>query len=135
MFNSTFNNTIQWLRSAGHLSAGEADYLLDPQNAVALTEQENSVERAWYVKLLSGISAWIAALFLIGGILGFAFLTPALVQVVVGGIILAGAVALNRAKYHSIFWQQFAFALSLTGQTLFLAGAFQLIESVVPVVL
>lgn len=129
MFNSSFENIIQWLQSAGHLSAGEAEYLLDPQNAVAPPEEENSVERAWYVKVLSGISAWVAAIFLIGGVLGFAFLTPAPVQLAAGVAILVGAVMLNRAKYRSIFWQQFAFALSLTGQGLFMTGLFQLFDS------
>lgn len=129
MVETTFENIIQWLQRAGYLLQSEVDHLLDPAHAVEQPEEKGDVERAWYVKFFIGLSAWIAANFLIGGLLGIALLADESIQLVGGVVLLAAAVGLNRAQYRSIFWRQFAFAISLTGQGLIfggLAGLFNL---------
>ncbi len=87
-----------------------------------LSPVHDSESSPWYVKLLVGIAAWIAASFL-AIFLGAAGLIDSWQSMVIlGGVLTVGAVILKRARREQIFWGQLAFALILAGQGLLLAG-------------
>jgi len=122
---TTFEQVIRWLHSTRSLSAAQAEQLLAADYVEPQTK--TNVDRAWYVKLFIGISAWIAALFLISGVSSLAFIASGPVMTVAGLVLLGAALALKWARQRSIFWSQFAFALSLTGQGLFFGGFAQIL--------
>lgn len=131
---TSFEQLTRWLQSTRYLSAEQAEQLLNADSAATEPQTETGVERAWYVKLFIGLSAWIAALFLIAGVSTFALIImeSGLVMTIVGAAILGGALVLKRAQPRSTFWGQFAFALSLTGQAFFFGGVFQILDDFLP---
>jgi len=80
----------------------------------------------WYVRAMIGIAAWIAALFLIGSILALVsgLFRSGGSMATVGLVLCAIAVVVMRTSVANVFVAQFAFALSLAGQGLFIAGVF-----------
>lgn len=95
----------------------------------ALAPAHDEESSPWYVKLLVGIAAWIAASFL-GIFFAAAGLIDTWQSMFAWGIPVAiGAVVLKRWRRHSIFWGQLAFALILAGQGLLLAGTGGLVDS------
>ncbi len=84
----------------------------------------------WYVRVMMGIAGWMGAGFLLSFVaVGFAVLmesVPALLTV--GALICAGAGRLYKKGEGNDFLDQFAFAVSLSGQGLFFIGLFQGLE-------
>ncbi|MCP3866505.1 MAG: DUF4401 domain-containing protein [Gammaproteobacteria bacterium] len=77
----------------------------------------------WYVRLILGVSGWIAALFLLGFVaLGMEFIldsSTASITLGIGGLVAASAI------FHRTlndFYEQFGLALSFTGQALIMFG-------------
>ncbi len=91
-----------------------------PRDTVALTP--------WYVRTMLGIAGWIGALFLLGFVgAGFAFvMKSAAAALVVGASLCAVATFMFRTRANGDFFSQFAFALSLAGQMLIVAGLRQI---------
>lgn len=88
----------------------------------SLTESAKESDSPWYVKVMVGFSAWLAALIL-GVFFGIAGLIDTTESMLIWGAILCvGAVTLKRLTLPSIFWGQLAFAASLVGQGLLIAG-------------
>jgi hypothetical protein len=89
----------------------------------------------WYVRLFIGVSAWLAAAFLIG----FLFLAKILQgreeMAVVGLVFCAIAVGINRAVSGFEFSDQLALALSMAGQALCVFGLYFWIQSTIGVIL
>lgn len=124
---TNFADLIHWLQSNNQLSSQQADSLINANQAERLLPANNSVDRAWYIKLFIGLSAWIAAIFLIAGVSGLAFIADGITMAIAGLVLLGAALTLKWMRRQSIFWGQFAFALSLTGQGLFFGGITQII--------
>lgn len=108
----SLGDVVAGLRSEGRLTdvtAAQADALLEQFEAV----------QPWYVRTMVGFGAWIASLFVIGGVASFG--------IAVGGVTLLGlglvaaAVALRR-KSDNDFIVQAALAASLAGQAMFAWG-------------
>jgi hypothetical protein len=81
----------------------------------------------WYVRAMIGISAWVAALFLLAFVaigLPLLFRSPDSMAIV-GLIVCAAAIAIMRAAGTSLFLSQLALAGSLAGQALVAFGTFE----------
>lgn len=90
----------------------------------------------WYIQLAVGVSAWIAALFIIGFIVTGIFLTESAVAYSVTGLLFCGAaVGVKRFFPRSIFAGQLTLAVSLAGQGLFISGVGIGTEEIVPTAL
>src|SRR5690606_27206593 len=108
----SLEEVVAGLRSEGRLTDAAA------ARADALLEQFEAVQ-PWYVRAMVGFGAWIASLFVIGGVAGL--------SVAVGGVTLLGlglfaaAVALRRNSDND-FIVQASLAASLAGQAMFAWG-------------
>lgn len=106
-------------------AAGEPRLL--PPDLAGKNDAESS---PWYVKALAGIGAWFAAFFL-GLFLAMADLIDSWESMIVWGALLAMiAVGIKRWSRQSIFWGQLAFAFSLAGQVILIAGLLGRVESI-----
>ncbi|MGD8576111.1 MAG: DUF4401 domain-containing protein [Thiohalophilus sp.] len=93
-------------------------------DAPTLEEQETP----WYMKVLTGFSGWIAAIFIIG-FLGSAFwlvFESGTASLVVGGGLMAAAYAVLRMPKNE-FVEHLALAASLAGQFLFVWALFDIL--------
>ena len=81
----------------------------------------------WYVRVMLGVAGWIGALFLLGFVgMALAFLfREAIAGMAVGLACCVAAYALLRAYPRHDFLAQFALALSLAGQVLFVFGVME----------
>jgi hypothetical protein len=81
----------------------------------------------WYVRAMLGIAGWIGAWFLLGFIaFGLvAIVKNATAAIVVGAVFCAAAFAIFRFARENVFATQFALAVSLAGQGLFIFGIAQ----------
>ncbi len=82
----------------------------------------------WYVRLMLGVSGWIAALFLLGFVaVGLEFIVEnEAASIITGGGMLVGAYVIFGAARND-FFEQFGLALSFAGQALMLFGLFEAI--------
>src|SRR5687767_11490694 len=105
--------------AAGQLSAEEASAATQH-----LKPGAGESETPWYLHALIAVGAWLAAIFFIGfaGAIfaGFIFESKG-AALVVGAILLAGAVALRRSA-RGAFLRQVCLALSVTAHALILFG-------------
>jgi hypothetical protein len=78
----------------------------------------------WYVRAMLGIAGWIGAMFLLGFIaVGLvAIIKSNTAAIVVGAVFCAAAFAIFRFARDNVFATQFALAVSLAGQALFIFG-------------
>ncbi len=82
----------------------------------------------WYIQLLLGLSAWVSAAFLLGGmaaVLG----TSDLDSLTILGVVLVGLALFIKKKTDSIFFNQLAFALSAAGQVGIILGFGNLLDA------
>jgi len=88
-------------------------------------------ESPWYVRTMLGIAGFIGALFLVGFVsTGFAFIVQSPgANLVVGTGVCAAAILVYRVRPQGDFINQFAFAVSLTGQGLIGFGIGHLLPS------
>lgn len=79
----------------------------------------------WYVRTMLGIAGWVGAIFLLSALFsGFALVMDSVVAATVMGIAACSlAVVMYRAVKHNDFTEQFAFAVSLAGQSLLIYSA------------
>ena len=92
----------------------------------------------WYVRLFVGLSAWLAALFLVGFLLASRILPTygsRLVWLLWGLALCAAAVGLNRLITRNTFTSQIGLAFSLAGQVVFVIGLDEALQQVVPTAL
>ncbi|MCB0095982.1 MAG: DUF4401 domain-containing protein [Caldilineaceae bacterium] len=118
---------------SGVLAQLVAEGLLDAHELATATtwmdQQRTESPTPWYIKAFVGISAWLAAIFIIA-FLGMVGLIDSGVSMVLLGIIFGvAALALKWMAMDSIFGGQLAFAVSLAGQGLLIAGASMLTEN------
>ncbi len=78
----------------------------------------------WYVRAMLGIAGWIGAMFLLGFIaVGLAAIIKSnTAAIVAGAVFCAAAFAIFRFAKDNVFATQFALAVSLAGQALFIFG-------------
>ncbi|HEY83753.1 MAG TPA: DUF4401 domain-containing protein [Chloroflexi bacterium] len=108
----------------------------DYENTISGLELETQEPGApWYVRLFAGLSAWIAALFLIAFLFTANILQEDESAIFAGLLFCAIAVGLKRPGSRNDFLEQLGLALSLAGQVLFVVGLGSLWEEVVPVAL
>jgi len=90
------------------------------------TEQK-TMASPWYVRAMTGFSAWLAAIFLLGLIAtAFDFLFDNETNAIIfGSIMMCVGYFLLRAKNANDFTRQLALAISFAGQTLFVFGVFE----------
>lgn len=89
--------------------------------------EEQELDSPWYMRLLTGFSGWLAALFLLGFV-GSAFVWAvenAMLSLVVGALMVLGAYTILRHAQNE-FVEHLALALSLAGQALIFWGIFRL---------
>lgn len=81
------------------------------------------IQSPWYVRVMLGVSGWIAAVFLLGFVaVGLEFIIDsAVASVFVGSLALVAAFALFRLARND-FYEQFALAVSFAGQGLVFFG-------------
>lgn len=105
-------------------------------NVVTEMEFETSEPASpWYVRLFVGLSAWIAAVFLIEFLFATELLQDDAGRILIGLVFCAIAVGLNRMAARNDFLEQLGLALSLAGQVLFVIGLHSLLDEVAPVAL
>jgi hypothetical protein len=109
--------------------------LLPPAAPVAigstLSAPDDAAGNPWYVRVLVGIGAWIAAVLLIAFLVGGVELVRTAESSIVAGLILCGvAIAIRRFVPDSVFAVQLALALSMAGQVLFGGGVASLSRGV-----
>lgn len=92
------------------------------QAAAWIDEQRNEPTPPWYVKAFVGVSAWLAAFFIILFLSLAGWIDGGGPMMLIGGLFCAAALALKWATQRSIFGGQLAFAVSLAGQGLLIAG-------------
>ena len=114
--------------------------LLPPDSPAAigstLSAPDDALGNPWYVRVLVGIGAWIAAVLLIAFLAGGVRIITTAESAIVVGLILCGvAIALRRLIPSSIFAAQLALALSMAGQVLFGGGVAGLSRDVATTVL
>jgi hypothetical protein len=111
-----------------------AEGYLQPEDQAGVAEAVAAEElgTAWYIQAAMGISAWIAAIFIIGFIVTGVILTESAVAYIIAGLIFCGAaVGVKRFFPRSIFAGQLTLAVSLAGQGLLVAGFYLGSESLV----
>ncbi len=83
----------------------------------------------WYVRVMLGVSGWIAALFLLGFVaLGMEFILDSEVAAIVVGILVLAAAYAILSNAGNDFLLQFGLAVSFTGQALILFGFSELLD-------
>lgn len=85
-------------------------------------------EQPWYVRVMVGFSAWLAAWMLIGFVVGAAIVESEAATLVMG-VILVGGAAVARRVSDNDFMTQMALAASLAGEGLVVFGIARLTES------
>ncbi|HEY6720778.1 MAG TPA: DUF4401 domain-containing protein [Burkholderiales bacterium] len=92
--------------------------------------QAGEVHTPWYVRVMLGISGWIAAGFLFGFVgIAFAFvLENKTASFAVGLILITAAYAVFRVAPRNDFTSMFALAVSLAGQVLMAIGVFGFLD-------
>lgn len=127
----TIRQVIEQLTQEGLLTA-ESQVEIETTLANALSEVEE--DTPWYIRLLVGLSAWIAALFLLF-FLG-ELMRDGQISSLITGLMLCGvAITLRKRASASVFLGQLALVISLTGQIFFMMGVSNLSDSTVVVVL
>jgi hypothetical protein len=77
----------------------------------------------WFARIIAGFGAWVATAFLIGSLIAAKVVNEETSAIIVGTVLVAGAVYLRRtAEAEAEFKRQLAFAGSLAGQVLVIAG-------------
>lgn len=123
-------NVVDELAQEG-LLAGDAGIA-----ARAAVRTDRSASGApWFVSLLMGGAAWLAAALLLSFFFAFDVFDQAAADLVLGSVFIAGGTLLAHRMGHVVFWNQLAFVASLTGQVLLLAGVYLLTDEMVPTVL
>lgn len=101
----------QQLTTLGHVEGDRPAY-----------EKDNVTETPWYVSALVGISAWIAAAFLVAFLGAAGILENEWVMLAVGILFCALALGIKFTLKDAVFPNQLAFALSLAGQVLVISS-------------
>lgn len=85
----------------------------------------------WYIRTMLGIAGWIGAMFLLGFVgAGFAFvMESALAALILGVLLCAAAMFMFRTWPESDFLEQFALAVSISGQVLLAVGLGRLLPA------
>jgi hypothetical protein len=111
-----------------------AEGYLQPEDQAGMAEAVAAEElgTAWYIQAAMGVSAWIAAIFIIGFIVTGVVLSESAAAYIIAGLIFCGAaVGAKRFFPRSIFVGQLTLAVSLAGQGLLMAGFYIGTESLI----
>ncbi len=110
------------------LNLPEVSKYLQPNEVENIAEnyQDSSKTEPLFIKIFLGIAAWIAASFLIGAVSSL-FHGKDIALISFGAISLFVAIVLRRSVSLT-FFKQFALALALAGDTMFVVGCCELLE-------
>src|SRR5687767_13011934 len=111
-------DVLAYLKSEGLAPGGVDDAV---RSALA---NELSDEMPWHVRAAVAVGAWVATAFLFGAVFVIAELEEPVARAVVGGLLVAAAVAVRR-RARAEFLRQAAVAGCLAGQALIIAGVGQ----------
>ncbi|HEY5604867.1 MAG TPA: DUF4401 domain-containing protein [Gammaproteobacteria bacterium] len=100
----------------------------EAQTRVLIAREHN--EQAWYVRVMVGFSAWLASWMLIGFVVGAAIIESEQATLILGAILVAGAVVGRRVSDND-FITQMTLAVCLAGEGLIVFGLAQIVDSVV----
>lgn len=115
--NGTLREALKQLRPGDKTLLEAAGTALESH---AAREEEQSVP--WFVRALTAVSAWIAAVLLLIFIFGVNLVSSAVGSMLLGTAAIAAAVLIQRMQEKKLFLEQLAFALSLAGQFLLISG-------------
>lgn len=87
----------------------------------ALASESLTDSSPWYVRVLVGFSAWIAAILFLASLFGLHFIDSPTEAMVLGLVFILITLFIRRGANHP-FLNQLAFALSLAGQLLLIGG-------------
>jgi uncharacterized membrane protein len=105
------------------LKPGDKNFLeAAAKNLESHAVREGEEHTPWFVRALTAVSAWIAAILLLTFIFGVKMVTSGTGSIILGTGIIAAAVFLQRMQEKKLFLEQLAFALSLAGQVLVISG-------------
>lgn len=100
-------------------------------NLPPMSVDQNSVQQAWYIRVMLGFAGWLGALFLMAFVgIGFSFvMDSAVASFSIGVALCTCAYVLFRAVKNQDFVAQFALAVSLAGQGFIVFGLFDKFRS------
>ncbi|RDH80794.1 MAG: hypothetical protein DIZ80_17375 [endosymbiont of Galathealinum brachiosum] len=86
------------------------------------------IESPWYVRLMTGFAAWIAALFMLGflGMLFESILDNGEAAISIGCIMMLTSYLIFKNKKNNDFINQFSLVFSFSGQILFIIGVIEI---------
>ncbi|MDY0096630.1 MAG: DUF4401 domain-containing protein [Candidatus Vecturithrix sp.] len=87
----------------------------------ALSSESLADSSPWYIRVLVGFSAWVAAILFLASLFGFHIFDSPMSAIIIGFIFILITLSVRRYTDH-LFLNQLAFALSLTGQFLLIGG-------------
>ncbi|RKZ41229.1 MAG: hypothetical protein DRQ49_05785 [Gammaproteobacteria bacterium] len=83
---------------------------------------DDETSTPWFISVLIGFGAWMAIIPFIGFLAAIDVLNSPSSAIVVGALLIIGTVLLHYFKRNSLFFNQLALALNLTGQILLIVG-------------
>ncbi len=113
----TINELLAHLYDQGLVSQEEIKKITEPSDAA---EQKSG--EPGYIRILSGIGAWFASLFLILFFVSSGIVETSISSAVFGIVLLAGAIGISRAS-KTTFLSQLSLSLAFSGNILILVGA------------
>lgn len=102
----------------------EADW---PTRVAAVVATETAAQ-PWFIRVITGLGAWIASLMLFAAV-AISGLATTWIFLLLGLLLIVGSVKFHRVSEHDLA-RQFALATSLTGQLSFIWGVFSLTKSI-----
>ncbi|MBR7801705.1 DUF4401 domain-containing protein [Undibacterium fentianense] len=92
-----------------------------------MSDDQSSVNQAWYIRILLGFAGWLGALFMMGFVgIGLKFAMDNLIAGICIGIALCTlSYTIFKSAKNNDFAQQFGLAMSLAGQGFFILALFQ----------
>ena len=121
----TLRSVIEQLTTEGHLTPESAEEI-----TLNITNSPVSSNFPWYIQAIIGVSAWIAAIPMIGFITTFTnIMGDKFGLMIIGFLYCLIAIVLRYAFPHQIFVTQATLATNLAGQMIFMGGLYQLTEN------
>lgn len=119
----TFRELFEQLAQEGLISPQAVTQIRD-----ALSTEFAADSSPWYVRILVGLSAWIAAILFLVSLFGLRVVDSPVGAIVLGAFFTAATILIRRNTQH-LFLHQLTFVLNLAGQILCIGGIVSETES------